>query len=529
MAQNADVHSEQVSLDMMLLRSIQGHESLGSYAVWPQSVQTLRKQVQVGGSAFGAYVSDYYGHVIPSSGYTNHMEVGQVDSRFRGLDFADTVARLQGDLAIATRIGVTADAMVTDPFVLAIPSVRLMGSITDNLGFFLDLSNGARLAGNPMMIAKADPSLSRITKFTTEDSAFFDRYTGYLQFQSEYFRVRIGREPLQFGFSPIDNLVHSINAPMLDGLLIDIPYKAFRFTSTHSAAVGVDTAGKAVPSKFIATHRLAVDPTPWLSLAVNDMIVYWGRGVDFAYLNPLAFFVSAGLSTQERSENDNSMLSFDFAIRPVNGTVVYGTWFIDDLNYSTIGDTSYLGNTNKWAWQIGLSQSIVMAGFQSLISAEYVRIDPFTYTHRSLNASYTSFQAPIGYAMQPNSDRVAAQLRTWFSPRTFIRFDLDYTRHGENILDSTGNILMGENPHFPGAISPIGNVGGDILRGDGDDLYGNRFLRGNVSHQRRIQIWFSTEWMPNIFTDVRVAYTSRNGGNSPDRFFSAAIDLRVGY
>jgi hypothetical protein len=110
-----------------------------------------------------------------------------------------------------------------------------------------------------------------------------------------------------------------------------------------------------------------------------------------------------------------------------------------------------------------------------------------------------------------------------------VRLDLDYTRHGENLLDSAGNILMGDNPRFPGAQAPIGNVGGDILRGDGDDLVGNRFLRGNVSYQRRVQLWFSAEWWPNVFTDLRVGYTNRNGGNTPGDFLFTQLELRFGY
>jgi hypothetical protein len=76
---------------------------------------------------------------------------------------------------------------------------------------------------------------------------------------------------------------------------------------------------------------------------------------------------------------------------------------------------------------------------------------------------------------------------------------------------------------------PIGNVGGDILRGDGDALSGNAFLRGNVSHQRRARLWFSAEWANNIFTDLNIGYTNRNGGNSPTDFFFGALEIRIGY
>ena len=171
------------------------------------------------------------------------------------------------------------------------------------------------------------------------------------------------------------------------------------------------------------------------------------------------------------------------------------------------------------------------AAQRSLLSVEYARVDPFTFTHRTNNASYTTLGTPVGYELSPNADRVALQARHWFSPRTFIRLDVDYTRHGENILDSNGAIAKGEDPRFPGSgiMVPVGNTGGDVLRGDGDFLYGNSFLRGNASHQRRVRLWFSAEWWSNVFSDVRIGYANRNGGNNPEEFFFASFEIRIGY
>ncbi len=538
LAQNTDVNAERVTMDRMLLRVIDGTAPMGAAAVWPQQVLSATDE-RIDGTAsaspFLDYVNGYYAPVLDRAPSQDLAAFLTSNDRLRGLVYRDSIARLMGDISFMLRPGYTSDATTSTsgPFLLARPAVRFMGSLGRNFGYFLDLSNGVRLSGDAAMIARTDPTLGRTLKFTMEDSAFFDRYVGYVQYQSDWMRIRFGREALQYGFSPIDNFVHSIDAPMLDGLLIDVPYKSLRFTMTHSAANGVDTSGAAVPGKYIATHRLAFDPTPWLSVAVNDMIVYWGRGLDFAYLNPLAFFVSAGLGTSERSLNDNSMLGFDVAVRPLPGTMLYGALIVDDLNFATLGDTSAQGNQNKFAYQAGISQAFGSpdAGSRSLVTLEYARVDPFTFSHRSINASYTTFGTPVGYDIQPNSDRAALQLRHWFTPRTFVRVDLDYTRHGENHLDSTGNIIAAEDPNYPGSgiLVAVGNVGGDMLRGDGDGLAGNTFLRGNVSYQRRVRVWFSAEWIPNVFTDVRIGYTNRNGGNTPEDFFFGSFEVRVGY
>lgn len=533
-AQNADVNAERVSMDMQLLQAIDGRASLGSISVWPQSIHTLQNQALSTDDVFGRYIDTYYDLLLPRNGADTTIAFDMHRGRFRSVAYADSIARATLDVGMMLRPGYGQDGSSSSAFLLARPSVRAMGSFGGGFGYAIDLSNGARIRGASSMIARTDPVLERTLKFGIEDSAFFDRYIGYVQYQTDWLRIRYGREAMQFGFSPIDNFVHSIDAPLLDGLLIDVPYKSFRFTMTHSAANGTDTLGKAVPGKFIATHRVAFDPAPWLSMSLSDMIVYWGRGLDFAYLNPLAFFVSAGLGTPERNANDNSIIAFDISVRPFNGTMIYGSFVADDLNFGSIGDTSIAGNNNKFAYQLGASQLLggtAGSAGRTLISAEYARIDPFTFSHRSMNASYTTLGAPIGYNMQSNSDRVALQLRHWFTARTFVRIDVDYTRHGDNILDSTGRIVMGEDPRYPGEgyQVPIGNVGGDMLRGDGDFLFGNAFLRGNVSHQRRIRVWFSAEWMPNIFTDLRIGYTNRNGGNTPEDFFFGSLEVRVGY
>jgi hypothetical protein len=520
-AQNADVQAERATMDAALLRVMRGTSSPGTMAVWPQSLQEIKRHEGTSPSltAFDDYANDYY---------SLHDTVG---ARYRVHRINDGTLQLGIDASIMVRSGSVTLFDTTDNFVLARPAVRFMGSFNENFGFFLDLSNGMRLRGLSPRIATTDPTLARTFKFLVEEQTFFDRYIGYVQYQAEHLRVRFGREQLQVGFSPIDNLLHSVDAPPMDGLLIDVPYKSVRFTSTHSMVDGVDLDGRAVPTKFIATHRLAIDPFPWMSVAVSDAIVYWNRGLDLAYLNPLAFFVSAGLGTADRSLTDNSMLAVDLAIRPIDGMMVYGAFLADDLSYSTIGDTSVIGNNNKWAWQLGISQLLDAGPYPVLLSGEYVRVDPFTYSHRTINASYTHLGAPVGYGMQPNSDRWAVQGRIWLSPRTSLRIDADYSRWGENILDENGNILMGEDPRFPGSgsMTPIGNVGGDVLRGDGDFLQGNRFLRGVMSTTRRFSLWFSGEAVRNVFTDLRVGYRNRTGGNDPGSTMFVTFELRVGY
>ncbi len=547
--QNFDINSESVSTDYLLLKSIQGLAPLDEFSVLPQPLRkfsTIKDSVIQGDAAIEnlrQYIQEYYYPLLQKN---DSQEIGDLNDellwfekhsgRYHAATYSDSLARLACDAAGMMRVGYASLARTSSNIGLARLSARSIGSLGDNFGFMLDLSNGVRLSGEPLAIAQTDPVLGRTFKFVSDEQKFFDRYIGYVQYQSSWFRASFGRQPYSLGFSPIDNLIHSRNAPLYDMLLLDVPYKSVRFTSIHGAVEGADDAGNAYLNKYIASHRIAVSPSDWLAFSISDMIVYSGRGLDFAYLNPLGFYVSTGLGTPQKSRDDNSLLSIDAAIRPWNGAMIYGALLVDDLSYSTLTDTSWLGNNNKYAWQIGASQIAFIREKPMLLSGEYVRINPFVYSHRGIVNSWTHLGAPLGYDMQPNSDRWSLQAKYWFSPRIFAQIDLDYTRHGENYLDSSGNIV--EKGYDIGGkilVYPVGNVGGDALRGDGDFLFpepyriGNRFLRGNVSYSRRVRFLFSAEVLANIFTDIRFAYQNRNGGNAPGENYWLTFELRVGY
>lgn len=566
-AQNGDANSEQVSYDYYFLRALSGDAPIGSFSVANPTIRSFNKPIDKLLSSAKkialaekknnlegfdkemlAYIASYY---YPLFAYTNDKTLYRSDTlpfdnsmqwfgaalnRYHVFAYSDSVVRIMGDASGGARIGSIGESTFDrNNFLLGRLSARAMGTLGDNFGYMLDLSNGQRFNGLPSRIALTDPTLSRTLKFNIESQQYFDRYIGYVQYQSEYLRIRYGRESFGWGYSPIENMVQSRNAPLMDGLMIDVPYKSVRFTSVHAGVDGLDAEGKPIIGKFIATHRLQVDPASWLSLAVSDMIVYSNRGVDFAYLNPLAFFVSTGLGTKQRSDFDNSILAFEMALRPWSGAMLYGTIVADDIDFSTLRDTTVRGNNNKYAYQVGLSQFAMIASKPLVVTAEYARINPFTFSHRQVLNSWSHLGAPIGYSMQPNSDRISLQAKFWLSARNTIQLDMDYTRAGENYLDSRGNLLVLDTIAWGVRTKvPVGNVGGDILRGDGDFLpppfdIGNRFLRGNVSTMRRIQLTCSTELYPNVFADVRAQYLNRSGGNAPTERFWFFFELRVGY
>jgi hypothetical protein len=541
-AQNNDAFAERMGDDLLLLRALHGRAPVGSYAVTPLRLLYSPAMAEDAGAQITlkelrSELHSAYAPLLLSRSQTSRAQSAQAtDSRFHPYVFSDSLVLLQCDIGGMLRSGFTHTGGSSDKFMLGNLTARAMGSVGSNLGFMLYLSNGVLLSGDPDNVRETDPLLARTLKFTSLEKKYFDRYLGYIQYQSDVMTLRVGRDVFATGYSPIDNLVHSRYAPHMDGVMLDVPYRSVRFTSIHAAVDGTNLDGSTISNKFISSHRIQLEPASWLSFSVHDMIVYSERGIDLAYLNPLAFYVSTGLTNQYKSDFDNSLLGIDAAVRPWDRTLIYGALLLDDLAFSSLTDTSVWGNNNKSIWQLGASHALNVAGRSLLLSTEYVRCNPFVYSHRQVRNSWTHAGAPLGYNIQPNSDRVAVQAKWWISGRNFFEINADYTRWGENILDKNGDILTQTVIYMNGDTIkvPVGNVGGDMLRGNADFLpepfdVGNAFLRGNVSITRRVQMWLSAEVMTNVFVDTRARYQLRTGGNMPGENWWFSVELRVGY
>ncbi|MCS6965272.1 MAG: hypothetical protein NZ473_00685 [Candidatus Kapabacteria bacterium] len=518
-AQNADPLSDPWTLGLAFRRVLQDSIPLQQIVLWPAPLAGLPELLpSVEQPPYAAWHNS-----PPHAGFQLFPNIGR--HRFLAT-VSDSLFHLIANLSFMSRGGHIRYGDTSSSFLLARLGIQAFFRYGKHAEGFLDVSNGARLAGIPEAAARVDPSLGRTLKFSIEARRYFDRYAGYVQLRWGKARVRFGREALSIGYSPIDNLILSPQAPMLDGLLLDLVHNHVRFSYLHASAEGTDTAGLPVRSKYIALHRIGWEPMPGLSFALYDMIVYSGRGLDFSYLNPLAFFVSAGLQTTEKSNQDNSLLALEMALRPRQGSLLYGTLLVDDINYSTLFDTTTAGNSNKFAFQIGAVGLLPISTMGLQVALEYVRIAPFVFTHRTIVNSWTHLNAPLGYDMQPNSDRWALQLRYWIAPRITLTTSIDYTRHGENFLGPDGRLLTEVRN---GVVLPIGNVGGNVLRGDGDVLAPNRFLRGKRSDTRRFHLQLAAEWLPNVISFFTVGYFNRTGGNFPLQQLWGTLEFRFGY
>jgi hypothetical protein len=368
---------------------------------------------------------------------------------------------------------------------------RARGTVKEKLGYYIQATNGTLWGDREY--ALTDKRLRGNVKFKDLDSPYFDFTEAYLRADLSWFNAQFGREYTLVGTGYSDRLLLSDNAPLFDFLKIDAQHKSLKFMFLHGSLLGDSEIFAGIPitepmysNKYLAMHRLEFTAFDGLRVGATEMVVYQRLSPEFGYLNPVNFYKSAEHSLRDR---DNAVLSFDAEIFPAENYKLYGTWFIDDIDFSKMG-TGWWGN--EFAWQGGL----YVAGFGGLENLdaviEYTRIEPYVYSNRLHGNDITHNNIALGHDLDPNSDEWFGQLsyrpdkslRTWCTVRRM--------RHGENIV-AGGDVIK--------------NVGGNPLQGHRDtDGTTALFLDGNLVRSTSVQLRASYEPINNLIISGAYEY-----------------------
>jgi hypothetical protein len=352
---------------------------------------------------------------------------------------------------------------------------RLHGSLSNMIGYYLQVTNGTLFTGNKS-IALLDHRLHQNIKFS-ELNSDFDFTESHVSFCYDWFNASIGRETRLNGSGLTQRLFVSTNSPPIDGVTIGAHFSNFRYTHTSYSLLGLpDSALMKVgfktylSSKILAMHKFTLLPE-WGEISFWDAVLYSGRGYDVSYLNPLSFYKSLEHANRDR---DNSIMGFDWTLRPAKGIQITGSFILDDIIFSEIG-TGYW--SNKTAFNLGISYTSKLG----LAGIEYARVEPYTFSHYNPENSYTNDKQLIGSNLSPNSDQISLLLRFyWLGNRYPWTFRFAYLRQGVNVYDNEGKLIK--------------NVGSDpaIVRGSNDDYYVT-FLNGNRIDAKVLELNFAYE------------------------------------
>lgn len=358
--------------------------------------------------------------------------------------------------------------------------VRLFGTISNSVGYYLQSTNGKLISGD-RWVALNDNKLRHNIKFA-ELKSDFDFTESHVSFTQDWFTAVIGRQTRFHGSGIFQKTYISDLAPPMDGITLAAKFINFNYTFSvfsllsipDSSIYDVGFATYLAP-KFMSTHRFALRPQ-WGEIAFWEAVIYSERGLDLSYINPLSFLKSLEHANRDR---DNSIMGLDWTIRPFGGFQINGTFLLDDIVFGEIG-TGYW--SNKWAFNLGVSHSSKIGYF----GCEYARVEPYTFSHFNRLNAYTNDRLPIGSMLYPNSDMFSLIYRFYLLGNRYPwSLRLSHHRSGENIYDENGNLIY--------------NVGSDLLQTRRpEDNYSVTFLDGRRKDANIIEFMMGYEIIRNF-------------------------------
>lgn len=213
------------------------------------------------------------------------------------------------------------------------------------------------------------------------------------------------------------------------------PAKWFEFNYVHGGLISmvIDSnrvygAGSALRKnyipKYLAANLATFKPAKNFFISAGNSIVYADKYLQPIYLIPFMFFKSGDRTMSASGANslgENSQMFLDLSLRAIPKTHIYGTWFIDELNFGKMFDRSQ--HTNLFSFKAGIRVTNLIRN--TSFTFEYTRTHPWTYVHPIASTVFSSNNYNLGHYLGENAEEFHAGFR--FKPFRGVMFDLAYT------------------------------------------------------------------------------------------------------
>jgi len=362
--------------------------------------------------------------------------------------------------------------------------IRIWGNLRDRLGFFIDARDNKEWGTKKYRLGNYTLPGLGFVRATSPDFIYHDETEAYVKTGFKYINFTYGKFQNYWGPGYTGSLILSNNATSYDQFKLDIKYKKFKFTSIYAYLIDYhDQHDDSLQQrKYLAGHRLEFTPWNWLSLGLTETVMFAGRSFEPAYLNPVMFFRSA---EHYLGSPDNMMMGIDIEFTLIKNVKLYGEMLIDDITSPKLR-TGWYGN------KLGFLAGIFNADFLTIPNLdcylEYVRLEPYVYTHIKSGNSYNHYGTILGHWLGPNSDLLFIQLMYRFSKQMTVKCYSGFQRHGANPKDK--------------------NIGGDVNLSfrDGIDSETVYFLDGDLEKNNSFGLDFSYEIFRDFYFKANYKY-----------------------
>jgi hypothetical protein len=438
-----------------------------TYADAEAFVQCIEKRVKAGELRLAP------GEAHDLAALRRELELDGAEADPHALSLTDGGDRLLLDLYGTQELFMTGEAL-RDSLDLTTSTTTIGGrmrlTLMGRLAVAADVRN-TRLqgsSGRSVFTARQGPPSTK----AGENGEFQDAADAYVALRTPIADLQVGKSPLAWGPGRSGSLLLGADAYSFDHFRLTRAFGPLRYVALYGWLRGEQEP------RYIAAHRIEARIHPRLTLGGGEAVVYGQgnprqgereRGFQLEYLLPL-FPIHVG--EHYLGDYDNNLMSMDARWIPLNGWELWGELLIDDFNTSRAWD--HFGNKLGY-----LAGSRVVLGNGMDASVEYVRLDPWVYTHRVEGNSYTHFDHSLGHWLVPNSDLIGGDLGWRPLGSLAFRFSWKFTRN------SVGHTANGVSGYF---------VGDDQRLDPGNPDSPKRAFTGVLERTRELRA--RVEWEP---------------------------------
>ncbi len=267
-----------------------------------------------------------------------------------------------------------------------------------------------------------------------------------------------------------------------------------------------------LPKKYMALHHLSFDITPTLNVGIFESVIFSRQNnFEFHYLVPIILYrvLEQGLNSP-----DNVLIGMDAKWNAFNTVQFYAQLQMDEFKFNELFIDRRGWWANKYGIQLGLKYIDVFGIDHLDVQLEYNRVRPFTYTHRTVEGSYTHYFQPLAHPLGANFSESLVCVR--YQPTRKLSFEarLISATTGEDI-DSTNwgtNLLVSHETRQQEFDNTVGQgVGTNILLGGLEASY-------QIRH--------------NIFLDLQYFYRRKDSDlaerDNTTQYFGGGIRMNMG-
>lgn len=286
----------------------------------------------------------------------------------------------------------------------------------------------------------------------------YNRTRANVNLETDYGKFSISKDAMQWGPSLYSNLTFSKEAAPYYHFIYSDQWGPLRVVSLYADLNAGETQGFSSENseeKNLYAHRYELEIHKYILIGLNEQLILYNQRKPYLIIPILPLFSA---KTNSFEEYNNGAISGDVAIRLPPWGLLYGEFYLDDLESpSSLILKNYA--QNKWGFNLGVHTIYSMANILMGSTLEYTRIEPWVYTHFKENTSQMShIGQPIGNPVGPNSQQILigqyAKFNNKLSFNSLFRLQWKGTELGSNINDAysvdhtSKKKFLGENPTF---------------------------------------------------------------------------------